>query len=120
MTLRLVDAGANINLADHVGFTPLHEAALLGHTNITRLLIAYGSDLDIEDKAGLNPHSIALREGHIEVAQLLAACSDNPAIMNGWVRLDHYNSQLEHIFSSFITAPRCHSIVCGDEHGCEV
>lgn len=41
---KLIHAGANINLRDHHGETPLHFAAKWGHDFCTRLLLHHGAD----------------------------------------------------------------------------
>jgi len=39
----LIDAGANVNLADHDGVTPLQHARQRGYHEIEQLLIAVGT-----------------------------------------------------------------------------
>jgi ankyrin repeat protein len=50
---RLLDAGEDANRFNPDGFhshaTPLHHAALAGHVDVVRLLVARGARLDIED-----------------------------------------------------------------------
>jgi ankyrin repeat protein len=42
---RLIKAGANVNLRDKLGFTPIASAAYLGYGEIVNLLIAAGADI---------------------------------------------------------------------------
>ena len=43
----LIDNNAAVNASDAEGCTPLHGAAMLGHIEIIRLLIARGADVNI-------------------------------------------------------------------------
>jgi len=43
----LVTNGADINLTDIYGYTPLHEAAYRGHNDITKYLLNHGADKSI-------------------------------------------------------------------------
>jgi ankyrin repeat protein len=45
---RLLAAGADPNAADSIGFTPLHQAAALGHRAIAELLLDRGAELDAQ------------------------------------------------------------------------
>ena len=69
----LLDAGENLNAANHEGATPLMAAAMQGHTDTVRLLIAKGATLDATTKDGDTALSLAEQEGHAEVAKLLKA-----------------------------------------------
>ena len=39
----LLDRGADINMADNYGFTPLHEAAIHGQVEVVQFLIERGA-----------------------------------------------------------------------------
>lgn len=79
----LLDHGADIRATTEIGRrTPLHEAALYGHLEITRLLIERGADVNAKNVRGEPPLFYA--EGgliagprptasHKEVAKLLRA-----------------------------------------------
>jgi ankyrin repeat protein len=41
----LIQAGANVNLSDRAGFTPIASAAYLGHGEIVNLLVAAGANI---------------------------------------------------------------------------
>ena len=47
-----LDAGANVNAKDEVGWTLLHTAAFYGHKEIAELLIAKGADVNAKDVDG--------------------------------------------------------------------
>ena len=48
----LIDKGANPNIRDAQGMTPLHVAAREGATNAFQLLVSKGSDLALPDAGG--------------------------------------------------------------------
>ena len=82
----LLKAGANANLQDDTGFTPLNTAAEHGHIEVMRLLLAHGADPNLacpSDQAstvnGQAPiHSAAIR-GDVEMLRLLV---DKGALLN--------------------------------------
>jgi ankyrin repeat protein len=63
--------GADVNVKDLYGRTPLHRAAMRGHKEIVELLIAAGAEVNAKNKKSATPlHSTALF-GHKEIAELL-------------------------------------------------
>ena len=48
-------AGADVNVKNKVGGTPLHFAALEGRKEIVELLIAKGGDVNVKDDGGRTP-----------------------------------------------------------------
>jgi len=55
MAKLLVSSGADINVKDDKGNTPLHYAVEGGHMNVAELLIAKDADVNIRNKEGLRP-----------------------------------------------------------------
>lgn len=53
------------------GYTPLHWAAMGGHTEIARMLIARGADVNALSKEKVSPLYLAAMEGHADVVKLL-------------------------------------------------
>lgn len=51
----LISCGADVNLRDEEGQTPLHYAAVCDHVDCARLLLEKGADIDAEDKNGDKP-----------------------------------------------------------------
>jgi len=56
----LLEAGANIDVQDPNGYTPLMLACLNGCADTTTLLLQYDADVDIRDNEGsyANLHSV--------------------------------------------------------------
>jgi len=48
----MIEAGADVNMKDKQGFTPLILAAQMGHTAVVQALIEAGANADSEGPAG--------------------------------------------------------------------
>ena len=46
----LIAAGAEVNLANNYGMTPLHWAARNGHLEVVQLLLRHGADKELKSK----------------------------------------------------------------------
>jgi ankyrin repeat protein len=69
--MELVKAGADVNIADNRGRTPINYAAVHGYDDCVALLVAYDVDINIADKDGNTPMKLALKNGHEKVVKLL-------------------------------------------------
>ena len=72
---RLFQAGARVDAADEIGFTPVMEAARDGHIEVVRYLLAEGADPNHRSEASalfLAPMHMAGLSGSAEMVQLLA------------------------------------------------
>ena len=70
----LLTAGADVNTADKNGMAPIHWAALGGHTDSLKLLLAApGINLSSSDKHGFTPLHLAAYGGRTECVKLLLA-----------------------------------------------
>ena len=58
---------------DRYGYTPLHWAAFMGHTDVAKLLLANGADVNATNDIGETPLHVAANQGHKDVAELLLA-----------------------------------------------
>lgn len=67
----LVAHGADVNLRDNLGDTPLCKVALFNNFEVGEVLIEAGADLDAPTAYGRRPLHIAADMGHKEVAKLL-------------------------------------------------
>jgi hypothetical protein len=69
--MELVKAGADVNIADDDGRTPVHYAAVEGYDACVALLVDHGADINIADNDGYTPMKRALKNGHEKVVKLL-------------------------------------------------
>jgi len=67
----LLENGANPNVPNKYGETPLHTASGRGNLEVVRLLLKYGADVELEGEEGRTPFQAASQRGHHEVAKLL-------------------------------------------------
>jgi ankyrin repeat protein len=56
----LLKNGANPNIQDKSGSTPLHRASAKGFVGIGRLLLSHGGNLEIQDIEGYTPMVMCL------------------------------------------------------------
>jgi len=89
--LLLYNNGADINIQDKQGWTPLHWAARYGREATVELLLDKGADINIQDKQGWTPLHWAAYNGHEAIVQLLLAKGADASLQNidGWTPL-HY------------------------------
>ena len=67
----LFNHGANVNLADSAGNTPIYAASYNGHTETVNVLLKHGADANLATKAGITPIYMASQLGHAEVVNTL-------------------------------------------------
>ena len=68
----LLDAGADVNVRQPGGFTPLHAAAQVGNDELVELLLERGADPDARLDEGPTPPDLAREAGHSDVAERIA------------------------------------------------
>jgi serine/threonine-protein phosphatase 6 regulatory ankyrin repeat subunit B len=67
----LLNHGVNVNMKDHVGFTPIAITCKCGgNLEIAKLLIEYGADVNIRDREGYSVLCIACRYKELEMVIL--------------------------------------------------
>ncbi|XP_048014031.1 ankyrin repeat domain-containing protein 27 [Megalobrama amblycephala] len=87
--LQPVGLGVNSSSAD--GFTPLHVAALHGHTALVSLFTRHGANINARNNQSATPLHLACQNSHIQVVSALLECN---AKLN---KKDHYgNTALIH------------------------
>ena len=67
----LIGAGADVNVRQRHGWTPLHGAADAGDAGLVKLLLARGADASARNDAGKSALDLARERGHEQVAELL-------------------------------------------------
>ena len=67
----LLNQGANVNVREKDGQTPLHYAAYLNNINIAKLLIDSGADVNVQDEDGWAPLRWAVRAENFDLVKLL-------------------------------------------------
>ena len=70
VVVTLLEAGADVNIQDEAGQTPLMDAAY-GNPRLVRLLLRYGADPSITNLDGKSATRIAREEGQPEIYRLL-------------------------------------------------
>ncbi|WP_245808505.1 ankyrin repeat domain-containing protein [Deinococcus hopiensis] len=73
IALRLLNAGAEVNAAQHGGFTPLMSAAQNGNAALVEALLAAGADPTARTEDGRGAACLAKEEGHLAVLTRLRA-----------------------------------------------
>jgi len=77
--LFLVRQGADVNLPDANGETPLHYAARARYSGeAAALLVKYGAETDLRDRKGRTPLMWALMSGHKDAAEALMKKTYDP------------------------------------------
>ncbi|MGA9768867.1 MAG: ankyrin repeat domain-containing protein [Blastocatellia bacterium] len=69
----MITSGANVNVKDEHGNTPLIEAARNGHDDVVRTLLAAGADSKITNDDGQTALILARLGGHEDVVMALGA-----------------------------------------------
>jgi Flp pilus assembly protein TadD len=67
----LLSKGADVNVKNKDGYTPLLISAFNGHTETVRLLLAKGADVNVKTNKGHTALMSAENEGHAEIVELL-------------------------------------------------
>ncbi len=87
-------AGANVNVKDKDGNTPLHNAVRAGHKGIVDFLIAHGADAGMQDKKGRTVLNLAEQtRGRAEIVELLRKHAAKK-LASGWQRLTGFSRHL--------------------------
>jgi ankyrin repeat protein len=68
----LIEQGANVNMAQGGGFTPLHQAAAAGCADLVQLLLQAGADRGVLCHQGKTPADYARERQHKGVLHLLS------------------------------------------------
>ena len=67
----ILDAGADIDIQDDKGTTPLHIAAYKGNLALAKLFIMSGASTSLKDKKQRTPMDVAKEYNHPQIIELL-------------------------------------------------
>lgn len=67
----LVKQGAELDLPDEQGNTPLHIAILNGHRVNAKYLVKKGADIDLADRSGRTPLEMAIERNEVDIERML-------------------------------------------------
>ena len=88
----LLEGGAEPNMRDGFGRTPLHWAS---HPCVAKLLLDRGADLNIQCQLGYTPLTMAAMKGYIDVVKFLLESGADPNMAN------HYGETPLHMASLY-------------------
>ncbi|XP_048839756.1 ankyrin repeat and SAM domain-containing protein 1A-like isoform X1 [Brienomyrus brachyistius] len=80
--------GPNVNCVDSTGYTPLHHAALNGHSDIVELLLRNEALTNIADNKGCYPLHLAAWKGDQRIVRLLVHQGPSHPKLNGQNSVD--------------------------------
>jgi|GEM_PF-294948 len=72
-----INQGANVNIRNNIGATPLHYASLRNNAALANLLITHGAHVDAQAYENVTPLYLASEEGNLNVATLLISKGAN-------------------------------------------
>ena len=78
----LAELGADLNLRENRGYTPLAVAAIDGKAEAVRQLLSAGADANVTDNAGGTPLHHAAARGRAEIVQMLLDGGADPGFRN--------------------------------------
>ncbi|XP_036391528.1 ankyrin repeat domain-containing protein 27 isoform X1 [Megalops cyprinoides] len=68
-------SGLSVNSSSADGFTPLHVAALHGHSALVSLLIRHGASINARNSQSATPLHLACQNSHVQVVTSLLECN---------------------------------------------
>jgi hypothetical protein len=78
----LIDAGADVNICNHFGLTPLLMASRYGHCLTVDVLIDAKSDVNKQDTDGFSSLMHAAKNGHLSIVEKLLANNADASLKN--------------------------------------
>ena len=78
----LVEHGANVNIQDKAGNTPLMLASKCHHMSVVIFLVKHGANIDLQDKRGHTSLMLASIKGHCDLGTFFVTCGANMDLQN--------------------------------------
>ncbi|XP_074864593.1 ankyrin repeat domain-containing protein 27 isoform X2 [Carettochelys insculpta] len=72
---RIPANGLGVNVTNQDGFTPLHVAAMHGHSELVCLLLKHGANISAKNANQAVPLHLACQQGHFQVVKCLVDCN---------------------------------------------
>ena len=95
---RSLDLGANINLKNCFGNTPLYIAVAYDHLHIVKLLLDHNADTERKNRFGFTPLHISSICGHVNIVKLLLDYGADIEGKDNYSRTAlHHSSYFRHI-----------------------
>ena len=69
--ITLINNGADVNLCNETGTSPLYKACQYGHDSTVQLLLNNGADVNLCEETGVSPLFIACQNGHDSTVHIL-------------------------------------------------
>ena len=76
----LLKSGADVNVKDNWGWTPLMWECSYGHLEVVKFLLKNGADVNVKSNYGSTPLVAACRYGHLEVAKVILGHMISPYV----------------------------------------
>ena len=67
----LIEHGADLNVKQHGGWTPLHAAAMHGDEALVELFLKHGADRNLKSDDGQTAADLAASKGYTEIGKKL-------------------------------------------------
>jgi ankyrin repeat protein len=101
----LLKAGADVNISNNLGETPLHKVAANGTANQVNLLLNSGASIEIQNHLNQSPLHYAAAHGNHEIVKLLIerAAKINTCDIEGKTSLHHavYGNIMSHELNKY-------------------
>lgn len=95
---RLEQEGADFNICNEFGITPLMSAAHSGNIEVVKMLLKYVRNVNQEDKEGNTALYYAVENSHLEIVKIL---HEHGAKINDFIYIYSINSKKKHITRYF-------------------
>lgn len=86
LALKLIENGADLNVLNNIGWTPLMLAISIGDSDIVALLLEYGANPEIRTPKGDNAISLAKKFGYEDIVTLISDHASKPSEASSWLR----------------------------------